>query len=327
MKKIKIFVFNLIVILIISISTEGIAMNVPEAWVFSVVYIANLSTGLSGTGFLVSRRVNKDNSKVFLISNKHVLEPKKIEESSKENKEAKARVVLNKFEGEKISKLTIEVVLKDNNGNEYLRRHPNKDVDVAAIEFTPYIVENRTLRPDLKIGFIPEDKFATKEKLEEEFVSVGDKVIVLGYPLNLVEGGHSIPIARGGVIASYPNYDFRNLPCILIDATMVRGSSGSPVFLPFLPYKFQSKEKISQLAITQSSLLGIISKLVPDWTMEIKKTTVFGLEPETISVVDVANIGILFKAETIIDTINEFGYPTWQPLTEENTQEENKQSK
>lgn len=299
-------------------------MNLPEPWIFSVVYIANTSTDKAGTGFLISRKVNKDDIKVFLISNKHILELKQLSGKLGEDKEAKAKIIINKLEGEEIKILSIEVVLRDKDGKEYIHGHPDKNIDVAAIDFTGYISENRALKPGLKIGFIAEERFATKEKLKENFVTIGDRVIILGYPLNLVEGGHSIPIARNGVIASDPIYNFRSIPAILIDSTMVRGSSGSPVFLPILPYKWTSTTNVNTFEVTQATLLGIISQLVPDWTMEIKKTIIFGKEPETVSVVDVANMGILFKTETISETIDEFGYPVWQPPKEEKKQEENK---
>lgn len=299
-------------------------MNIPEPWIFSVVYIANTSTGKSGTGFLVSRKVDKDQAMVFLISNKHVLEPKQLSGKSGEDKEAKATITINKLEGEEIKILTIEVILRDKTGKEYIHGNPDKEIDVAAMEFTSYISENRVLKPGLKIGFIQEESFATKERLKEDFVTIGDRVIVLGYPLNLVEGGHSIPIARDGVIASDPIYNFRNMPAILIDSTMVRGSSGSPVFLPILPYKWTSASQVNTFAVTQAKLIGIISQLIPDWSMEIKKTIAFGMEPEVVSVIDVANLGILFKVETITKTIDEFGYFIWQPPKEEQKQEEKK---
>lgn len=162
-------------------------MNIPETWIYSVVYISNSSTNKSGTGFLVSRKIDKDSVKVFLVSNKHVLEPKRIEKDSKENPEAKVTVLINKTEGEETKILKIEVVLRDKEGKVYFYSHPKENIDVAAVDFTDYISENRTLKPELKIGFIPEENFATKDKLKEEFVTIGDRVIVLGYPLNLIQ--------------------------------------------------------------------------------------------------------------------------------------------
>lgn len=326
MKKIISLLISLTIIMTVGLN-GGVAMNIPEPWVFSTVYISNLSTGKAGTGCLVSRRIGENSNKVFLVSNRHVLAPKALEGAEGENKEAQAKIFLNRLEGNEIKLHEIDIILRDKNGKEYWKSHPNNDIDVAAVDITSYISKDRALRPELKIGFITEDKFATKEKLEEEFVSVGDRVIVLGYPLNLVEGGHCVPIARDGVIASIPTYDFKGARVILIDSTMVRGSSGSPVFLPVLPYKWDSKTNMNLLSLTQAKFLGIVSGLVPDWSLEIKKTISFGQEPQTVSVVDIANLGIVFKAETIKEAIDEFGVKAWEPPleTKDEKQEEQKQ--
>lgn len=285
---------------------------IPNSWVYSTVHVSNLSTGVAGTGFLVTRRTKEKLKKVFLISNKHVLMPHPLKNEAGENKEAKARVILNRTDKNKLKAFVIEVTLRDASGKELCIGHPDKEVDVAALHFTQYITENRKLKPGLKLGFIKERRLATKDILTQQFVSIGDRIVVLGYPLNMVEGRHCIPIARDGVIASQPELDFKSLPIILIDSTMVRGSSGSPVFLPILPYKVTSETKINPIELTQATLLGIVSKLVPDWEMQIKKTITFGKPPQTVSVIDVANIGIIFRAETIIETIDQSGIPSWK---------------
>ena len=40
----------------------------------------------------------------------------------------------------------------------------------------------------------------TQDMIKKEFITVGDAVLLLGYPLNLIEAGHVIPIARGAVL-------------------------------------------------------------------------------------------------------------------------------
>src|SRR4030042_7177122 len=146
---------------------------------------------------------SSDSSKVFLVSNKHILTPKSIEKEE-QNKEAKATVLLNKEEKGEVEIKKIEVILRDKDGKDLWKGHTNPNIDVACLDFTSFISENRTVIQGLKIGFISEDRFATKEILEKYYVSIGDQIIILGYPLNLVEGGHSIPIARGGPIISWP---------------------------------------------------------------------------------------------------------------------------
>jgi hypothetical protein len=292
------------------INSELYAKSIPLPYVYSTIYIQNPSTKKAGTGFLVSRQIAKDSYKVFLVSNKHVLIPKPLTQQDS-NKEAKAVVFLNKEENGEIKIQIINIILRDKDGTDLWKGHTNPDIDVACIDLTSYISENRTVITGLKIGFISEDRFATKEVLEKYFISIGDQIISLGYPLNLVEGGHSIPIARGGTISSWPTRNFRNLPLILIDSTMIRGSSGSPVFLPELPYTYSSETEISLATIRQAYLLGIQGELIIDWQLIVQKTISFGQQPQEIDVIDSANFGIIYKAETISETIDMFGKPLW----------------
>jgi hypothetical protein len=321
MKRDPSIIFLLIVFFIVLVHPLGMTMDVPNELLFSVVYIANLSTGKAGTGFLVYRTIGKDSGKVFLVSNKHVLLPSVLKTASQDNKEAKAIITLNRLEDGKIKIYNLEIKLRDNNGVVYVRSHPLDMIDVAAIDFTPYISNSRgDLREDLKIRFIQEERFATKAEIEKQFITVGADVLVLGYPLNLVEGGHCIPIGRSGIIASHPAYDFKDQSIILIDSTIVRGSSGSPVILPMLLYKKESDTERNAFTMTQPMLLGIIKGSLFDWGIEIKKTIAIGQEQETILGIDAGNIGIVYRVETIIETINEFGYPRWQPVVEEKSQ-------
>lgn len=278
---------------------------IPDNFVYSTVYISNLSTGKSGTGFLVARRISKDYQKIFLISNKHLLLPKKVERESEGDLKAEAIVLVNKVINNEISTEEIKVELRDSSGIDYCKGHPNEEIDVAAIDFTKYITENYQIRLGLKVEFIPEEKFATKRVLKEQYVSIGDRIIVLGYPLNLVEGGHCIPIARGGIISSEPELNFKDLPMILIDSKMIRGSSGSPVFLTFKPYRFVSEYTISPIEITESTLLGIVSEMVPDWRIIIEKTITFR-KTTYIEITNPADMGVIFRVETIIETIDQW---------------------
>jgi len=308
----KILWITLILSFVLHFNQISFSRVIPSQWVYSTVYISNLSTGKAGTGFLVSRKVQEKLKRVFLVSNKHVLMPRPLKNEPDEEKEARAKIILNRTENDQLKAFVIEVTLRDADGKEFCVGHPNKDVDVAALQFGKYIADNRKLKPGLKLGFIKETRLATRDILTQRFASIGDRVVVLGYPLNMVEGGHCIPIARDGVIASEPELDFKGLPIILVDSTMVRGSSGSPVFLPILPYKFTTEDKINPLALTQASLLGVVSQTIPDWEMQIRKTITFGKEPQTVSVIDVANMGIIFRAETIRETIDQFGIPSWK---------------
>jgi hypothetical protein len=132
--------------------------------------------------------------------------------------------------------------------------------------------------------------------------------VILGYPLNMIEGSTTIAVARGGTIATPPDRDYRGAPMFLIDGTAIRGSSGSPVFVPVRPYtidrKTEGKVIVNTFRACMPELLGILSATVPDWELILKKTVMFGAEPQSISVVDTANFGIVFRADAISETID-----------------------
>jgi len=306
--KASILFFSLILLgLLFLMSPRVEGKTIPESWVFSTVHIENLSTKKGGTGFLVSRKISKDSFKIFLISSKHLLKPKPLEGKEGEQKEAEAQIFLNRVEGDQIYLHKFNIVIRDKEGNNLWRGHPNEEIDVAAYDITNYISKDRKLLPYLKLGFIREERFITKQELKERFVSVGDDAIMLGYPLNLVEEDYCFPIARHAVIATKPDYNFRKLPIFLIDSTTIRGSSGSPVFLPVLPYKWEEKNKVNTLSLTQSGLIGIVSGLIPDWQITIEKTITFGAKPQKINIVNTANLGIVYRTEVISETLDTFG--------------------
>jgi hypothetical protein len=208
------------------------AKSIDRDWPLSVAYIENQSTGLSGTGFLVARQVGSNAWESFLVSNKHVLEPKPYNATTKDgfttNRDAAAKVYLNRSNQDRLVLTNLTVTLRDQN-TEYVIGHPRAEVDVAALDFTRYLSYSGPAGNHLDGGFIREEQFLTREKMQSEYVTIGDRVLVLGYPLSIVDQSHVSPIGRSGCIASLPELDFRGMPIVLIAAVFLRGSSGSPV--------------------------------------------------------------------------------------------------
>jgi len=60
-------------------------------------------------------------------------------------------------------------------------------------------------------------------------VSIGEDVLVLGYPLGFYDCLHNLPIVRNTVMASVYPVPFEGKPIILIDSRLHAGTSGSPV--------------------------------------------------------------------------------------------------
>jgi S1-C subfamily serine protease len=67
---------------------------------------------------------------------------------------------------------------------------------------------------------------------ERMVLSLGDSVLVLGYPMSFYDTTHNLPIAKTGTLASPFGVPFEGRPYFLIDANLQPGTSGSPVLAP-----------------------------------------------------------------------------------------------
>lgn len=289
--------------------------TLDDNFLFSTVYIENKSTGARGTGFLTFRRVNEKKHALYLLSNKHVLMPKPLPPSQTENLRAIATISINTQSSDDIIKVTRDIVLRDDNGSLLVKGHLNPAVDVAGVIITKYFQDIFAKQGQQLLG-IPEDRFADKDFLEKHFVSIGDEALVIGYPMSLVEEGHVIPIARGVRIATKPDYDFRKLPVFLVDGTIIRGTSGSPVILPIRPHVWTEKHKLDTFKVQENQLVGIISGTIKDWEIVIRRFVAIEAAQE-FSVTDNANLGIAFKVETVREVMDLFGFKRWKKKVED----------
>src|SRR5205814_277324 len=100
-----------------------------------------------------------------------------------------------------------------------IREHPDPNVDVAAIHLTEVL----RAFPDLQYKSFLLEHFATKERLAEHDVGVGDEVLLVGYPLGIRQGNTNHGVLRRGMISSQIGLPFQSdktgpaLPAFLID--------------------------------------------------------------------------------------------------------------
>ncbi len=63
------------------------------------------------------------------------------------------------------------------------------------------------------------------------YVSIGDDLLVVGYPLGIRDTMHKTPVIRSAIMASIYPLPFDGKPYFLIDSFLHGGTSGSPVLL------------------------------------------------------------------------------------------------
>jgi hypothetical protein len=219
-------------------------MLIPPQYFNTVVLIGTKtenSINPIATGFLVGfsagKTDEKDNPlyKVFLVTNRHVFENKKI-----------VLLRFNLFEGK--SKI-YELVLEEN-GKKLWIAHPNEKIDIAAIPINVNLLKE----DKIQYAFFPEEVMAFKNTIFNEGISQGDSIFVLGFPMGIVGEEQNYVVARGGIIARLDEEIIEKNHCFLIDCMVYPGNSGSPVILKPELVSIEGTK-----AVNRAYLLGVVS--------------------------------------------------------------------
>lgn len=105
-------------------------------------------------------------------------------------------------------------------------KHPNKNIDLAAVELRPYL--QKVPKNTYFMNFLNENEKITANDLHR--MHVMQDVVMVGYPNGIFDQTNKLPIFRKGVVATEPSVDYDGEKCFLIDAACFPGSSGSPIF-------------------------------------------------------------------------------------------------
>lgn len=272
---------------------------VSDFWLYNTMMIEN-EYGGHGTGFLVFRpsEGGSNEGKVFLVSNKHVLN----KDSELRNKATKIILHLNiRKQDQSIVAHEAEISLNIEGSKSY-REHPSEDVDVIAFEITQLLAQY----PFIEKQIVTYEMLLTAKAIEDWDIKIGDEVLTIGYPEGVRHRTSNLPLVRSGIIATRigetleddykePDGVFRKriLRGFLIDGAVIPGSSGSPVVLKPLATRYV-KGRI-QMSTAPLLLLGIIaeSRYAP-------------IKTPSFDYLSFAGLGLAFDAQTIIETIELF---------------------
>ncbi len=170
---------------------------------------------------------------------------------------------------------------------------------------------------------ITNENILTENSLNE--IDALEEVVFIGYPFGLWDEKNFLPIFRKGITASPITVDFNGEKQFLIDASVYEGSSGSPVFL-FNQGIYTHKTGELKMG-TRLNFLGILSKgydVPVVGSMEDIKEQDKKFSRKKVPITEQAlDIGVVFKASTIVDTIKEF-LPHYQEWRESRFEKESK---
>lgn len=239
-----------------------------------------------GTGFLIAKEIEKGKWHVYLITNKHVLPTK--------GKENNIMIGASSSSRDTFCWVTIPVVDANGQYKSNVKLHPNQNYDVAAIDVTPYCVDKR-----IQCTAISTSLLATKDILKDLHITIGDEILLLGYPEAIYDERNLSPVLRQGIIATLPTEGFVSrlagipdkIDGFLIDASVFPGSSGSLVLLKRSIYLENGIGLAVGGSRSKQWVLGVVSG-----TLKSTATT----PPQMIG------LGLVFSSDVILATIEEF---------------------
>lgn len=267
--------------------------QITNQLIYSTVKISckKATASSCGTGFFMSHSINEMGDLLAIVTNKHVVEG---------FDSAEITLVESSDNGQPLdaNHITISV----NNLMKEWIPHPDPEIDVCLIPISKYIEECAS-----KTGKQPYFRsISTKMTLtptDAESLTAIEDVIMIGYPIGIIDEYNNKPVVRKGITATSLNLNYENKPDFLIDIACFRGSSGSPVFLK---KEGLSKEQTSsgiQIGILPSySLLGILHST---YTLKKDGDVIIRNIPTTkkpiVELETYLNLGHVTKAERIVE--------------------------
>ena len=212
-----------------------------------------------GTGFIFGKHMNTnpDNPeqktyKTFLVTNKHVLRNQ-------------SRVVLRFNPQNGQAATDFPAILKSKEGQVLWTGHPDPDIDVGIVSINMASID----AAGMKYGIFKSDTdIMTRQQMQEQQVSEGDFLYVLGFPMGMMPSDRQHVLVRSGIIARIKDLFENRSKSFVVDSLVFPGNSGGPVV---------SKPEIVSIqgtsAINRAALIGIVKSYIPFQDVAISQQT------------------------------------------------------
>ena len=222
---------------------------IPQFYKNAVVSIGvknqNSDIAWIGTGFFVTRAIDENNVRPFLVTNRHVFL-------------GKSTIVIRMKEKdtENLKEFDVSIVRSDGSYEIPIYvLHTQDDIDIAVLPLdASFIVENHLECPTFDI----DSNAMTSSELRENGFDEGSLIFMLGYTMGLVNQSSSLPICRLGCIARISKEQIQEKHNILVDIQNFPGNSGSPIINRPEVVSIQGTKNLDR-----SVLVGIIHSYIP----------------------------------------------------------------
>lgn len=258
-------------------------MNIFEQLMYTTIKMVVITkTGITsiGTGFFVERNLSDGKKKIYLVTNRHV-----IEDASELSLD-----FCTTFDKRPVIGGIHRINLSEVSGSYVV--HPDDNIDIAVLECTGLFVQ---FPETFYFKAVNMDLFAT---FSEPELNVAQSIYFIGYPSAIYDTKNNLPIVRTGIIASNPKLDYEGDKKFIIDAQVFPGSSGSPVYIDLT---FENI-KNGQIVLDENrniKLLGIVAQTMIRNNELIPLTNNVHLGTQ-----EVLGLGIVFKATAIKELID-----------------------
>lgn len=246
------------------------------------------NSSITGTGFFFKFEIDDQTIIPVIVTNKHVIEGSEV-----------GSFVLTKADdqGQPIRGETVPVQLA--NFESRWVKHPDKNVDLAVFPLAELLNEADSKGLRIFTPYMEERLVATPEKLAN--LSGLESITMIGYPNGIWDQVNNMPIARRGITATNPKYDYNGLPVFVIDCACFPGSSGSPVLI-FDQGSFSDANGSVIVSGGRLILLGVLFAGPQHVAQGEIKTIDVPLVHTPISLSKIPNnLGFVVKAEKIAD--------------------------
>ncbi len=268
--------------------------TIAEQLFFTTVRIdtitANGAPG-SGTGFFFSQKVG-EHGFPFIVTNKHVVMGMREGALTFLRRDDTRPTLGNGFR------------LRIDDWEQAWFGHPDPGIDIAICPFVPLEAHiKQQYNIDLFYRSVLSDMIPTPEQVTE--LDAVESVTFIGYPNGIWDRKNLLPVARRGTTASPIEVDFEGTPSFLIDASVFGGSSGSPVFI-LNQGAYATRDGGINIG-SRFHFIGVIAAvfLRKQWN-EIVAVPIPTATKPMVQNVEMIDLGIVFKARTVVETIEAF---------------------
>jgi len=227
-----------------------------------------------GTAFIYEY-ATKDNTYPFLITAKHLI-----------SDSAEGRITL--LQGQNRAPISGKGYTLDvDSFSKLWFSHPDESHNIAVTPFAPFVKHVES--SGVSIYFNSVNELSVVSPAVASYINIGSDAIYIGYPENCWDRTTLLPAFRKGMISSRYDLNYQGKKQSLLDSTVLRGSSGSPVF-----YKSDSID-----ASIDGHLLGVLTnlpKVTQGDSIDSEETLVQDSTIET-------PMGLVIKIEVAVEAI------------------------